>query len=100
MIGIYKIENLINGNKYIGQSNNITKRWNAEKRTAFNEKDPRYEYPLSRALRKYGIENFEIVILKKDLKTQCLMNFWECYYIDKYNTLANNKNGYNIFTRG
>ena len=28
------------------------------------------------------------------------MNFWECYYIDKYNTLANNKNGYNIANGG
>lgn len=90
MIGIYKIENLINGNKYIGQSNNITKRWNAEKRTAFNEQDPRYEYPLSRALRKYGIENFSFEIIEECPEEK--LNERERYWVAFYDTFYN---GYN-----
>lgn len=90
MIGIYKIENLINGNKYIGQSNNITKRWNAEKRTAFNEKDPGYEYPLSRALRKYGIENFSFEIIEECPEEK--LNERERYWVAFYDTFFN---GYN-----
>ena len=90
MIGIYKIENLINGNKYIGQSNNITKRWSTEKRTAFNEKDPRYEYPLSRALRKYGIENFSFEIIEECAIEQ--LNERERYWVSYYDSFYN---GYN-----
>ena len=36
MIGIYKIENLINGKVYIGQSINISERFTEHKREAFN----------------------------------------------------------------
>ena len=32
MIGIYKIENLVNGKIYIGQSQNIERRWREHKR--------------------------------------------------------------------
>lgn len=90
MVGIYKIENLINGNKYIGQSNNITKRWGTEKRTAFNEKDPRYDYPLSRALRKYGIENFSFEIIEECNIEQ--LNERERYWVSYYDSFYN---GYN-----
>ena len=90
MVGIYKIENLINGNKYIGQSNNITKRWGAEKRTAFNEKDPRYDYPLSRALRKYGVENFSFEIIEECNIEQ--LNERERYWVSYYDSFYN---GYN-----
>lgn len=39
MIGIYKIENLINGKVYIGQSKDIKKRWNEHRKISqkFNE---------------------------------------------------------------
>ena len=40
MIGIYKIENLINGHKYIGQSIDIEDRWTKEKQRAFLAKSP------------------------------------------------------------
>ncbi len=35
MIGIYKIENLINGKVYIGQSTDIKERWANHKRVIF-----------------------------------------------------------------
>lgn len=94
--------NKINNKKYVGQAKNFLKRYNSHMSESANSTTEKRKYynAFHSAIRKYGIENFEIVILKKDLKTQCLMNFWECYYIDKYNTLANNKNGYNIANGG
>ena len=89
-MGIYKIENLINGHKYIGQSRNITKRWTAEKRAAFNRDSPSYEYPLSRALRKYGLENFSFEVIEQCSTDK--LNERERYWITYYNAFYN---GYN-----
>ena len=65
MIGIYKIENLVNGKCYIGQSKYIEKRWTDHKSNAFNsiQKD-QYKYPLYRAIRKYGLENFSFEVIE------------------------------------
>ena len=84
MIGIYKITNLVNGKSYIGQSVNIQKRFNAHKSVAFNPNDKNYNYPLYRAIRKYGIENFSFDVLEEcDISE---LNNKEIYYISKYNT--------------
>lgn len=61
--GIYRITNKINGKKYIGQSVNIEKRWTNEIASAFNENSTSFDYPLSRAFRKYGIENFSFEVV-------------------------------------
>ena len=63
--GIYKITNLINGHCYIGQSRNIKQRWKDHRSRAFNISSEQYEYPLYRAFRKYGLENFSFEILEK-----------------------------------
>lgn len=91
MIGIYKIENLINGKCYIGQSKYIEKRWINHKSDAFNsaQKD-RYEYPLYRAIRKYGLENFSFEVIE-ECKIEEL-NEREIYWIGYYHSLTN---GYN-----
>lgn len=90
MIGIYKIENLINGHKYIGQSVNIERRWKDEKISAFNSNSNSYNYPLSRAFRKYGIENFSFEIIEE--VSQEKLNERERYWIQRYDTFYN---GYN-----
>lgn len=59
MTGIYKITNKINGKSYIGQSINIKKRWENHKCMNGNK-----EYPIYRAFRKYGIDNFEFEVLE------------------------------------
>ena len=81
---IYLYINKINGHKYVGQAKNFIKRYK-EHINSSNNKKRKYDYdvPFHRAIRKYGIENFEIIILKEDLSTQCLMTFWECYYFEK-----------------
>lgn len=58
--GIYKIENKINGHKYIGCSKNIYARWQ-EHKNDFQQLD----FPLYRALRKYGVDNFTFEIIEK-----------------------------------
>lgn len=85
-IGIYKIENLINGKIYIGQSIHIEKRWKEHCRASS-------ESLISKAIKKYGKENFSFQILEetKDLNS---LNLLESNYIKKFNSLV--PNGYNI----
>ena len=71
VVGIYKITNKINGKVYIGQSINIERRWQQEKRCAFNENNHSYNSLLSRAFRKYGIDNFNFEVLE-ELKSEAL----------------------------
>ena len=103
MIGIYKIENLINSKVYIGQSTDIKERWANHKRVIF-ENNKRSEikkrYPLYLAFEKYGIENFSFEILEEcsleELDTK------EQFYIKKYNSYIDfpNSNGYNLTLGG
>ena len=65
MIGIYKITNNLNGKSYIGLSKDIQKRAREHFNRAFNEKDKEYEKYLYRAIRKYGLENFSVIILEE-----------------------------------
>lgn len=58
---IYQITNLINGKIYIGQTNNITKRWSNHK----CNNDP--NTVIARAIRKYGIENFKFEVLYRNV---------------------------------
>lgn len=90
MIGIYKITNLINGHSYVGQSVYIERRWKNELIQAFNEKDSSYNYPLSRAFRKYGKDNFKFEVLEEC--SQKDLNKRERYWIAYYNTFYD---GYN-----
>ena len=90
MIGIYKIENKINHKKYIGQSVDIKRRWQNEKTNAFNINAHEYEYPLSRAFRKYGVDNFIFEVIEECPQSQ--LNERETYWIQKYDSFFN---GYN-----
>lgn len=89
-VGIYQIANLINGKLYIGQSNQIEKRWANHKIAAFNINDKGYHYPLYRAFRKYGIENFSFTILEQRSLEE--LNEKEQYWIElkkpEYNQTA------------
>lgn len=96
MIGIYKITNLINNKSYIGQSTDIITRWNNEKSRAFNPNSNSYDSILSRAIRKYGLQNFSFEVLEEcDIQ---VLDEKEQYYIYYFQTLA--PLGYNIATGG
>ena len=92
MIGIYKIENLVNGKVYIGQSNDIEKRWYDHKRDSFILGHKHYEYPLYRAFRKYGIENFSFEVILECEEWE--LDEWEIYFIEIYKSYCGNKNGW------
>jgi len=85
---VYSIENKINGKKYIGITTN-----------SFAERYPHgiknhHNPHLRKSIAKYGEENFEIVVLEKnvkDMKTLCEL---EMKYIEKYDT-CNKEKGYN-----
>lgn len=96
---IYMYINKANNKKYIGQAKRFTRRCKEHVWSSYNENDVSYNYPLHRAIRKYGIESFEVIVLKHDLGTQCLLNLYESYYIDKYNTMTTN-HGYNVSDGG
>ena len=91
MIGIYKITNKINGKFYIGQSNNIEKRWEEHRRAVNYSQEHTYNYPLYRAIRKYGIENFDFSVLELCEISQ--LTIQEQYWINHYNSKV--PNGYN-----
>lgn len=92
MTGIYKITNNINEHSYIGQSRCISERWKNHKLLAFNSNERSYEYPLYRAIRKYGLDNFTFEVLE-----ECLIQdlndregFWIKYYEPEYNQTNTN----------
>lgn len=90
--GIYYFRNVLNNKYYIGQAVNIRKRLGHHISNALYN---RYDAPLYRAIHKYGFENFEFGILKRYDKNipKCILDFWEKYYIQYYNSYS--ATGYN-----
>ena len=99
--GIYQIKNKINGKSYIGQSYNIYNRWKQHKRVINDGSNSvMKEYPFYQALKKYGIENFDFIILEECPAEQ--LNEREKFWIMKLNTYINaeNSQGYNLTVGG
>lgn len=87
MIGIYKIENLVNGKVYIGQSIHIERRWQ-------EHCQPSSRSLIGKAIQKYGKEHFTFQVL--DECTEEYLDELEERYISVYNSVV--PNGYNIET--
>ena len=89
---IYKIVNSINDKIYIGQTiNSLQKRWTAHKSDSKKE-----DYCLYRAMRKHGIENFNVALLIDNVSSKSELNYLESYYIaffDSYRTGYNENYG-------
>ena len=90
MTGIYKITNTINSKSYIGQSTDIHKRWKREIEDSNNVNSHCYDYPLMRAFRKYGVDNFKFEVIEECKREE--LNQREMYWIDYFDTFYN---GYN-----
>lgn len=90
---IYQIENLINGKKYIGQTNNPERRKKEHFNSAKWQSCQSYNYPLQKAIRKYGEENFLFSIIEECSLEEASNR--ERYFIQKLNTLTNIGHGYN-----
>lgn len=89
MIGIYKITNKLNGHCYIGQSIDIKQRWSRHKNASHSPRSVSYKYPLQKAIRKYGVENFELEILCLCAKEELLKNeqYYYKLYLPEYNQM-------------
>ena len=89
--GIYMVVNTINNKKYIGQSTNIKKRFQSHHLVDYkNENNCNYNTKFYQALRKYGIDNFEVIVLK--LCEEKELDALEIKYIKEFNTF---QDGYN-----
>lgn len=89
---IYKITNLLDNKIYIGQTKNLIKyRWQHHVWKANHPEKEDTDYPLYRAMRKYGINNFLIEELEQIDNNE--LNEHEQYWIKKLNTYV--PNGYN-----
>lgn len=95
---IYLITNLINHKRYVGQTiSTVTERWRQHKHLASRGK---LNYPIYRAIRKYGIENFSIKQIAKVSSNNGIgwLNILEELFIKHYKTLK--PNGYNVYQGG
>lgn len=89
--GIYMVVNMINNKKYIGQSKNIKKRFQSHHLVDYkNENNCNYNTKFYQAIRKYGIDNFEVIILKLCKEEE--LDDLEIKFIKEFDTF---KNGYN-----
>lgn len=88
--GIYLIKNKINNHSYVGMSKDIKNRWKHHCHESNNPNSKEYQKTLYRAFRKYGVENFEFIVLEYCVEEQ--LREKEIYWINKLNTI---NNGYN-----
>jgi group I intron endonuclease len=95
--GIYCIENLKNGLKYIGLSRNISQRFIDHKLRLRNNKHENLYF--QRSYNNNGLDNFKFWIIQQlelDIKK---LNLMEIYWIAYYNSYIGDGGGYNL-TRG
>lgn len=91
MIGIYKIQNKVNGKVYIGQSVNIASRWKGHIASLRNNHH-RNDH-LQKSWNKYGEDNFDFSILCECNKEE--LDDKEIHYINYYKS-TDSEYGYNL----
>jgi predicted GIY-YIG superfamily endonuclease len=93
---VYKITNNVNGHGYIGITQcALAKRWREHLCAARTGSDKR----LYRAMRKYGTDNFSIVVIHEATSFEELQRL-ECELVIEHNTHAKNGQGYNLTAGG
>lgn len=88
MIGIYKIENIVNDKVYIGQSVSIESRWYQHINALENNSHANKH--LQNSWNKYGSESFVFVVLEECEENKLTER--EQYWIDYYGGMNNSKN--------
>lgn len=93
---IKKTENKI---VYVGQTINLeNRRYDHEKQDPYNKNLKEYNYPLSRGIRKYGIQEYECKILEDNIPESDI-DEREIFWIKYYNTYED-PTGYNLTPGG
>jgi group I intron endonuclease len=92
--GIYCIENLVNGKKYVGQSLKIESRFDQHTYDLNNGNHKNGH--LQNAWKKYHKKNFKFYIIEECSGKE--LNKKECFYIKEWNTIS--PNGYNFIDGG
>lgn len=82
--GIYLIENRLNGHKYIGRSVDIPTRWNQHIYSSKRGDG----FAINRALRKYGVENFNFTVLEETDDIVEREKYWYYKLNPEYNIIA------------
>ena len=90
MIGIYKIENKVKGKIYIGQSNNIQRRFQEHQTKGASSR-----IPVDVAIQKYGKDNFTYTVIEET--TIDKLNQAEEFWINYFNSI---ETGYNCSKGG
>lgn len=92
---IYIIKNFVNGKIYIGKTErSVEERFREHLQESRHPNSPTYDYCLSRGIRKYGENAFDVAVLAENIPIEKL-DLVEAHYIDMYN--ANDPEfGYNI----
>lgn len=99
---VYCYRNKTNNKKYIGiTSRKIEERHRSHIYESLNKNSKVYNTPFKRAIRKYGIDNFELNILHTNVSEE-EASYLEKKYIKKYKTYwkYHNSNGYNATIGG
>ena len=86
LIGIYKIQNKVNGKIYIGQSVNIADRFQNHRKNSSNPY-------LRNSIKKYGLSNFSFEV--EEICDESKLDELEKFYINYYDS-TNPEKGYNI----
>lgn len=93
---IKKTENKV---VYVGQTINLkNRRYNHEIVDPTHKNLREYNYPLSRGIRKYGLEEYECIILEDNIPEEKI-DEREIFWIDYYDTYKNPE-GYNLTPGG
>ena len=93
---IYQYKNKINGKIYIGQTKlSLEKRHQRHINSMKDENETTYFH---RALRKYGVENFELTVIEDNIPID-LLDEKEIYYIKHFDSFYTSNKGYNM-TKG
>lgn len=91
--GIYGLYCKPTGKWYIGQSLNIKDRW----KNAYKNLSCRGQIKIYRALKKYGYDQFDKIVLEETASDKSILNDRETYWCAKYDSV---NNGYNIRAPG
>lgn len=92
---VYIIKNFSNNKIYIGKTErDVNKRFREHIQESRSKDSPTYNYCLSRAIRKYGEQAFDVAILADEIPDD-MLDIVEAHYIDMYNSSDPNI-GYNI----